>query len=98
MATIVVLWLSFGLAVNDGVAVEPSRLLHEHSLMSPTTSQGLVLWAGLNCQWNLRCRAKFHVVAPVLDEFIAGWASILQRMSERDMSCSRRDLQHLIQQ
>ena len=35
----------------------------------------------------------------MLDEFIAGWAFILRRWtSERDMSCSRRDLQHLIRQ
>ena len=77
---------AFGLAVSDGKAVEPSRLLHEHAVLSLPTPQGLVLWAGLKCQWNLRCRAKYQGVPPVLDELIAGWASILWcRRSERDM-------------
>ena len=36
---------------------------------------------------------------PVLDEFIASWASILWRWrSERGMSCPFYDLQHLIRQ
>ena len=90
---------AFGLVTHDGGTVEPSRLLLEHSLLSLTMTQGLVLWAGLKCPWGFRCRAKYQHLPPVLDEFVAGWAAILQRWrSERDMSCSRQDVQHLIRQ
>ena len=48
-------------------------------------------------QWNLRCRAKYQKKAPVLDEFIAGWATVLRRWrSERDMSCARADLHRFL--
>ena len=78
---------AFGLAVSDGKAVEPSRFLHEHPLLSLTTTRGLVLWAGLKCQRDLRCRVKYQGMPPVLDECIAGSASILRRWRlERDMS------------
>ena len=88
---------AFGLVPTPSGAVEPSRLLHEHPLLSLTTTQGLILWAGVKVQWNLRCRAKYQKKAPVLDEFIAGWATVLRRWrSERDMSCARSDLHRFV--
>ena len=54
--------------------MEPSRLLRDHPLLSLTTTQGLLLWAGLKVQWSLRCWAKYQKRMIVLDEFIAGWA------------------------
>ena len=41
--------------------------------------------------------AKYQRVPPVLDEFITGWPGILRRWrAERDISCSRHDLQHFV--
>ena len=43
--------------------------------------------------WGLRCRAKYQLMAPVLDEFIAGCAGLLRTWrAEKDMSYSRRNL------
>ena len=84
---------AFGLVESEQGRVEPSRLLRDHPLLSLTSTQGLILWAGSKVQWGLRCRAKYQRVAPVLDEFIAGWAGLLRAWrAEKDMSCSRRDL------
>ena len=41
---------AFGLVVVDYRQVEPSRILREESFLSLTTTQGLVLWAGLKVQ------------------------------------------------
>ena len=46
---------AFGLVPTPSGAVEPRRLLHEHPLLSLTTTQGLILPAGVKVQWNLRC-------------------------------------------
>ena len=73
--------------------VEPSRLLRDFPLLSLTSTQGLLLWAGLKAQWNLRCRAKYQHQPSTLDEFIAGWAGVLRRCgAESNMSVHRRDL------
>ena len=46
---------------------------------------------------ELRCRAKYQKKAPVLDEFIAGWATLLPRWrAERDMFCARVDLHRFV--
>ena len=88
---------AFGLVPTPSGVVEPSQLLHEHPLLSLTTTQGLILWAGVKVQWNLRCRAKYQKKAPVLDEFIAGWATVLRRWrAERDMSCAKADLHRFV--
>ena len=84
---------AFGVVQGPSGVVEPSRLLRDHPLLPLTTTQGLLLWAGLKVQWSLRCRAKSHKHMPVLDEFIAGWAGMLRRwLAEVNMSCSRLDL------
>ena len=58
---------------------------------------GLILWAGVKVQWSLRRRAKYQKKAPVLDEFIAGWATVLRRWrAERDMSFARGDLHRFV--
>ena len=38
---------AFGMVESGGVKVEPSRLLRNFPLLSNTTTQGLLLWAGL---------------------------------------------------
>ena len=53
--------------------MEPSRILWEHSELSFTTTQGLVLWAGLQAQWLLRCDAKYQRQEATLDKFVARW-------------------------
>ena len=79
---------AFGTVENDGRAIEPSRLL-----LPLKTTQGLGLWVGLKCHWNLQCRTKYQRVPPVLDEFISGWCTIVRRWrAEKYM------LQHLISQ
>ena len=84
---------AFGMVDAGGVKVEPSRLLRDFPLLSITTTQGLMLWAGLKAQWNLRCRAKYQHQPATLDEFIAGWAGVLRRWrAESNMSVPRRDL------
>ena len=88
---------AFGLVPAPSRAMEPCRLLHEHPLLSLTMTQGLILWAGVKVQWNLRCRAKYQKQAPVFNELIAGWATVLRRWrSERDMSCARSDLHRFV--
>ena len=84
---------AFRVVQGPSGVVEPSRLLRDHPLLSLTTTQGLLLWAGLKVQWSLRCQAKYQKHMPVLDEFIAGWAGVLRRWrAEVNMSCSRLDL------
>ena len=84
---------AFGLVDSGGVKVEPSRLLRDFPLLSITTTQGLLLWAGLKAQWNLWCRAKYQHQPATLDEFIAGWAGVLRRWrAESNMSVPRCDL------
>ena len=62
-------------------------------LLSITTTQGLLLWAGLKAQSNLRCRAKYQHQPATLDEFIAGWAGVPRRWrAESNMSVPRCDL------
>ena len=63
---------AFGLLQTRAWLVEPSRVLHEHPLLSLTTTHRLILWAGLKVQWNLRCRAKYQRQVPHLDEFMSG--------------------------
>ena len=84
---------AFGVVQGPSGVAEPSRLLRDHPLLSLTTTQGLLLWAGLKVKWSLRCRAQYQKHMPVLDEFIAGWAGVLRRWrAEVNMSCSRLDL------
>ena len=84
---------AFGLVESGRVQVEPSRLLRDFPLLSLTSTQGLLLWAGLRAQLNLRCRAKYQHQPSTLDEFIAGWAGVLRRCgAESNMSVPRRDL------
>ena len=84
---------AFGLVESGGVQVEPSRLLRDFPLLSLTSTQGLLLWAGLKAQWKVRCRAKYQHQPSTLDEFIAGWAGVLRRWrAESNMSVPRRDL------
>ena len=84
---------AFGMVEAGGGKVEPSRLLRDFPLLSITTTQGLLLWAGLKAQWNLRCRAKYQHQPAAQDEFIAGWAGVLRRwLAESNMSVPRRDL------
>ena len=90
---------AFGLAQGGGGAVEPSRLLLEEPLLSLQTTQGLVLWAGLRAQWKLRCEVKYQHRQVSLEEFVAVWVGVLEIWrGERNMSCSRVDLRHLIAQ
>ena len=69
-------------------------------MLSLTTTQILwtqILWAGLKAQWGLRCTAKYQKQVPVLDQFIAGWTTVLERWrAARDMSCSRRDIRRFL--
>ena len=88
---------AFGLLQSPTGAVEPSRVLKAHTLLSLTMTQGVILWAGVKVQWNLRCRAKYQQQPPVLDEFIAGWATVLRQLrSEPNMSCPRADLHRFV--
>ena len=51
----------------------------------------------MKVQWNLRCQAEYQKKAPVLDEFIARWATVLRRWrAERDMSYARADLHRFV--
>ena len=90
---------AFGSAQGLGSSVEPSRLLLEEPLLLLQTTQGLVLWAGLRAQWKLRCEVKYQNRQVSLEEFVAVWVGVLERWrGERNMSCSRVDLRHLIAQ
>ena len=62
-------------------------------------TQGLVLWLALKEQLSLRCEVRFQAAAPLLDDFVAQWAQVLETWrADRDMSLSRLDLQHLLDQ
>ena len=88
---------AFGLVRHDVGEMDLSRLATERPLLSLTTTQGLVLWAGFKVQWNLWCQPKYKRVCRVLEEFIAGWAMVVRHWrSERDVSCLRGDLCHLV--
>ena len=87
---------AFGLAQGVGGAVEPSRLLLEEPLLSLQTTQGLVLWAGLRAQWKLQCEVKYQHRQVSLEDFVAVWVESWR--GDRNMSCSRADLRHLIAQ
>ena len=90
---------AFGLVQREGGALEPSRLLLDEPLLSLQSTQGLVLWAGLRAQWRLRCEVKYQRQQVSLHDFVALWVAGLESWrSERNMSCSRSDLQHLIAQ
>ena len=90
---------AFGLAQGVGAAVEPSRLLLEEPLLSLQTTQGLVLWAGPRAQWKLRCEVKYQHRQVSLEDFVAAWVGVLESWrGERNISCSRVDLRHLIAQ
>ena len=84
---------AFRLVDFGGVKLDPSRLLKDFPLLSITTTQRLLLWAGLKAQWNLRCRGKYQHQPATLDEFIAGSAGVLRRWrAESNMSVPVRDL------
>ena len=88
---------AFGVVASESGGIEPSRLIRDSPLLLLTTTQRLLLWVGLKVQWNLRCRAKYQRKPSVLDEFIAGWAVVRRRWrSEKNMSCSGRDLQQMV--
>ena len=58
-----------------------------------------MLWAGLRAQWRLRCEVKYQRQQASLHDFVALWVAGLEGWrSERNMSCNRSDLQHLIAQ
>ena len=47
---------AFGLVQREGGSVELSHLLFDEPLLSPSRSQGLVLWAALNARWTCAVR------------------------------------------
>ena len=90
---------AFGLVRQDKLVVEPSRVLLENPTLSLRTSQGLVLWAALKAQWALRCQARFQGAVPTLDDFVARRVGVMEIWrAKKDLSLSRVDLQHLIEQ
>ena len=51
----------------------------------------------MRAQWKLRCEAKYQCKAVTLHDHVALWLSVLEGWrGERNMSCNRADLQHLI--
>ena len=90
---------AFGLVSWEGGSMEPSRLLLAAPLLSMQTTQGLVLWVGLRAQWRLGCEVKYQRQQVSLHDFVALWGAGLESWrGERNMSCNRADLQHLIVQ
>ena len=55
--------------------------------------------AGLKAQWSVRCEARFQGETPSLDDLVARRVGALEVWrAEKDLSVSRVDLQHLIEQ
>ena len=79
--------------------MEPSCLLLEEPALSLQSTEGFVLWAALKAQWALRCETHFQATPSSLDDFVAQWMGVLEVWrAEKNLSLSRADLQHLLDQ
>ena len=76
-----------------------TALLAEHPLLSPTTTQGLIIWAAVQSSWSLRCAQFLHPQTHGLDEFVAAWLSKLEQWrSRRGCTVPGKDMSTIIGQ